>query len=191
MESSTAATVGPPAKAMAGQGDCMLALAAGGLYSDHEFDLTHLAPLRTKLAELGRACVDARFRHGGVILALWFALADYMVARRIEWMIGSCSLPLSQGLHTIAALWRQLSRDHPADPSWSVRPHLPFPLDAYQDNPCAEPPPLLRGYLRLGARLAGPPAWDTDFGCADLPVLLHTADLPARYRRQSPARETS
>ena len=46
-----------------------------------------------------------------------------------------------------------------------------------------EPPALIRGYLRCGARLMGDPAWDPDFNTADLPLMLRTADLPARFRR--------
>jgi putative hemolysin len=42
---------------------------------------------------------------------------------------------------------------------------------------------LIRGYLRCGAKLMGEPAWDPDFNTADLPLLLRTADLPARFRR--------
>jgi putative hemolysin len=47
----------------------------------------------------------------------------------------------------------------------------------------AEPPPLIKGYLRCGARVLGAPAWDPDFNTADLPLLTRTADLPSRYRR--------
>lgn len=159
------------------------AVAAGGLYSDHEFDLASLHALRPRLAELGRACVDARFRHGGVIVALWGALADYMVEQQLEWMIGCCSLPLHQGGHTATALWRELSRSHMADPQWHVRPLLPLPLHLFGGGSAVEPPPLLKGYLRLGAKVLGPPAWDSEFGCADLPVLLSLDSLPSRYRR--------
>jgi putative hemolysin len=159
------------------------AVAAGGLYSDHEFDLTALNVLRPRLAELGRACVDARFRQGGVILALWSALADYMSAQQLEWMIGCCSLPLHNGGRAATALWRELSRSHMADPQWRVCPLLPLPLQMFGDGGPAEPPPLLKGYLRLGARLLGPPAWDSEFGCADLPLLLSLSNLPSRYRR--------
>jgi putative hemolysin len=35
----------------------------------------------------------------------------------------------------------------------------------------------------LGAKLLGPPAWDPDFNTADLPMMMRTQDLPARYRR--------
>ena len=46
-----------------------------------------------------------------------------------------------------------------------------------------EPPALIKGYLRLGARVLGAPAWDPDFNTADLPMFMRMADLPARYRR--------
>ena len=44
-------------------------------------------------------------------------------------------------------------------------------------------PPLIKGYLRLGAQVLGPPAWDPDFHSADLPMLLRLAELPPRYRQ--------
>jgi putative hemolysin len=40
---------------------------------------------------------------------------------------------------------------------------------------------LLRAYLRLGAKVLGPPSWDAAFGSADLPMLMRTAELPPRY----------
>jgi len=46
-----------------------------------------------------------------------------------------------------------------------------------------EPPALIKGYLRLGAKVLGPPAWDPDFNSADLPMLMRIDELPARYRR--------
>ena len=46
-----------------------------------------------------------------------------------------------------------------------------------------EPPALIKGYLRTGARLLGPPAWDPDFNTADLPVMMRLQELPSRYRK--------
>ena len=46
-----------------------------------------------------------------------------------------------------------------------------------------EPPALIKGYLRLGAKVLGAPAWDPDFNTADLPMMMRTADMPARYRK--------
>jgi putative hemolysin len=158
--------------------------AAGGLYAEAEFDLAPLAALRPALAEVGRACVDARYRSGGVIMMMWSALADYMTVNRLAAMIGCCSLPLRDGGYGAAALWRELMESHLAEPSLRVRPRLPYPVELMSGAIAPPAPPLLKGYLRLGARLLGPPAWDPDFNCADLPLLLRSADIQPRYRRR-------
>lgn len=158
--------------------------AAGGLYTDEAFDLAPLQHLRPRLAEIGRACVDARHRHGGVILALWRALAEYMVDRDVSTMVGCCSVPLSDGGRSAASLWRRLSRTRLVEPELQVQPRLPFPVHLLDGHHDAEAPALLKGYLRLGARVMGAPAWDPDFGCADLPLLLQFDDIAPRYRQR-------
>jgi putative hemolysin len=50
-------------------------------------------------------------------------------------------------------------------------------------NLAVEPTALIKGYLRLGAKVLGAPAWDPDFNTADLPMMMHISDLPARYRK--------
>jgi putative hemolysin len=64
-----------------------------------------------------------------------------------------------------------------------VMPRVPFPLDDVPPRTDVEPPALIRGYLRLGTKLLGPPAWDHRFNTADLPMLVSMADLHPRYRR--------
>ena len=156
----------------------------GGLYTETEFDLVRLGAHRSRMAELGRSCVDPSFRSGPVILMLWAALADFMQRNALDLMIGCASVPMRDGGHFAASLWRALSREHLATPDLHVRPRLPLPVEDLRDDLPAEPPPLLRGYLRCGAKLLGPPAWDPDFGTADLPLLLRMADLPESYRRR-------
>jgi len=46
-----------------------------------------------------------------------------------------------------------------------------------------EPPALIKGYIRLGAKILGAPAWDPDFNTADLPMMMRVGDLPRRYRK--------
>jgi putative hemolysin len=158
------------------------ASAAAGLYSDREFDLEPLQPYRARMAELGRACVDARYRHGGVVLALWRALAAYLVERELQTMVGCCSVPLADGGAAAASLWRRLSCTHGVTADLQVTPRLPFPVHLMHSHREADAPALLKGYLRLGARVLGAPAWDPEFGCANLPLLLRLEDVPARYR---------
>ena len=66
---------------------------------------------------------------------------------------------------------------------YQVQPRLPLPIERLDASLDVAPPALIRGYLRLGARVLGAPAWDPDFNTADLPMLMRVADLPTRYRR--------
>jgi putative hemolysin len=160
---------------------------AGSTYSDTEFDLTRLRDLRGRMVELGRSCVHADHRHGGVIMALWGALFEFMDRNRLDTMIGCASIPmLHNGLVTgdvAASIWHQLRQSHLADIQFHVRPRLPLPVEELDHGLSIEPPALIKGYLRLGAKVLGAPAWDPDFNTADLPMMMRTADLPTRYRK--------
>jgi putative hemolysin len=156
---------------------------AGGLYSETEFDLSKLQPLRSRMVELGRSCVDPAWRSGGAIMTLWGALAEFMVRNKLDTMVGCASVGIRDGGHSAASLWEKLSQSHLAAPEWHVTPRLPLPVNELDRTLDAEPPALIKGYLRCGAKLLGAPAWDPDFNTADLPLMMRTADLPARYLR--------
>jgi putative hemolysin len=159
----------------------------GSFYSDTEFDLTRLRSLRERMVELGRSCVHPDHRHGGVIMALWGALAEFMVRNQLDTMIGCASVPmLHNGIvsgDAAASIWRQVEATHLAPIEYHVRPRLPLPIEQLDATLDVEPPALIKGYLRLGAKVLGAPAWDPDFNTADLPMLMRIADLPARYRK--------
>ena len=159
---------------------------AGSTYADGEFDLAPLAPLRSRMLELGRSCVHPQHRQGAVILALWGALAQFMALNDLDSMIGCASVPLSHGGLAAAGIWSRLRRTHLAEPALRISPRLalPLPPEAHLEALDAEPPPLIQAYLRLGARVLGPPAWDPHFNSADLPLLVRLQDLPPRYRRE-------
>ena len=163
---------------------------AGGTYTDGEFDLAPLDGLRPHMVELGRSCVRVGYRSGSVILALWGALAAFMLDNRLDTMIGCASIPMGGGPGCAAApdfwpagIWKNLQRTCLADPPYRVRPLLPLPLGNIAQVQDREAPALIKGYLRLGARVLGPPAWDPDFNTADLPMLMQVADLPPRFRQ--------
>jgi putative hemolysin len=159
----------------------------GSTYSDTEFDLTRLRGMRKRMVELGRSCVHVDHRHGGVIMALWGALFEFMDRNRLDTMIGCASIPmLHNGVVTgdvAASIWHQLRQSHLADIQFHVRPRLALPVEQLDHHLSIEPPALIKGYLRLGAKVLGAPAWDPDFNTADLPMMMRTADLPARYKK--------
>ncbi len=156
---------------------------AGSFYSDTEFDLTRLRPLRDRMVELGRSCVHADHRSGGVILALWGALAQFMERNAMETVIGCASISMRDGGHCAASLWANLRETHLAAPDCQVRPRVPLPVDDLDQSLAVEPPALIKGYLRMGAKVLGAPAWDPQFGTADLAMLTRVADIPDRYKR--------
>ena len=52
------------------------------------------------MVELGRSCVHPDHRHGGVIMALWGALAGFMARNRLDTMVGCASIPMQhEGPH--------------------------------------------------------------------------------------------
>ncbi len=159
----------------------------GSTYSDVEFDLTRLRSLRDRMVELGRSCVHPDYRQGGVIMALWGALAEFMVRNKLDTMIGCASIPmLHNGIvsgDAAASIWQQIKAKHLASIEYHVRPRLPLPVDRLDGSLSVEPPALIQAYLRLGAKVLGAPAWDPDFNTADLPMMMRINDLPTRYRK--------
>jgi putative hemolysin len=154
----------------------------GRLYSESEFDLSRLAHLRESMVEIGRSCVHRDYRQGPAIMLLWAGLAQYMRCNGYRHMVGCASASLADGGAQAAAL-RDSLQGHLADPEYRVFPRLPFPHERFQRAAQCEMPPLIRGYMRLGAQICGEPAWDPDFNTADFLVWLSLERLNPRYAR--------
>ncbi|MER7519519.1 GNAT family N-acyltransferase [Streptomyces sp. NPDC126499] len=161
------------------------AAVAGRLYSESEFDLARLAPIRHDLVEVGRSCVHPAHRNGAVIALVWAGLARYMTRTGHDWLAGCCSVPLADGGTLAAATWDAVRTKHLAPEEYWVTPHRLWTpgATAAPAEGRVELPPLLRGYLRLGAWVCGAPAHDPDFGVADLYVLLSLRRTNPRYLR--------
>ena len=155
----------------------------GRLYSDSEFDLTRLNHLRPKIVELGRSCVHAEYRSGAVIMALWSGLAQYMQKHGYEIMLGCASIPMADGGHFAASLYNSLKNEEMAPIENHVFPRLPLPLNKLNGGLEVEPPPLIKGYLKVGAKICSAPAWDPDFNTADLLTMLRISDINPRYAK--------
>ncbi|MET9054731.1 GNAT family N-acyltransferase [Streptomyces bacillaris] len=159
---------------------------AGRLYAESEFDLGRLAPIRDDLVEVGRSCVHPAHRDGAVIALVWAGLARYMQRSGHTWLAGCCSLPLADGGTLAARSWNTVRTAHLAPEEHWVTPHRLWDAAAHPDagnGSRADLPPLLRGYLRLGAWVCGAPAYDPEFNVADLYVLLSLRRTDPRYLR--------
>lgn len=159
------------------------ALEIGRLYSDSEFDLSRIDHLRPKLVELGRSCVHQDYRSGAVIMALWSGLAQYMQKHDYEIMLGCASIPMADGGHFAASLYNSLDNKQMAPTEFHAFPRLPLPLDKLNGGLDVQPPPLIKGYLKLGAKICSAPAWDPDFNTADLLTMLRLSEINPRYAK--------
>ena len=159
---------------------------AGGFYSQTEFDIAPLLRLPGGLAEIGRTCVHPAYRNGSTIAILWSAIAEFIAEYQINYLFGCASLPLAQpfAYGAVQASAQNLQKRFAAPAEWQVRPLLPLPKVASSEKTRAAPlPPLLKAYLRLGAKICGPPCLDPDFQVADFCVVLATNGLDFRYAR--------
>jgi putative hemolysin len=154
---------------------------AGLLYSDTEFDLSALSRLRGSLVETGRSCVHPDHRGGGVVSLVWAGIARYMLLAGHRYLAGCASVPLADGGSFAAGVWDVVRRKNYAPEDERVEPLHPWDFEGVPRPDRAVLPPLLKGYLRLGANVCGPPAHDPDFGVADFFVLLDLQRVDERY----------
>jgi putative hemolysin len=158
----------------------------GKRYSEGEFRIDALRAIDRDLFEVGRACVHPAYRtgEGAVVLArLWTGLGAYVRENQVKYLAGCASVPLERGTLNLGAMRSQLLRHHAAPEEFRIEPLRGLPS---MGDPCgATPmvPPLLKGYLRLGAWVGGEPAWDPTFDCADFFVLLAVGEISPRYAR--------
>jgi putative hemolysin len=154
---------------------------AGGYYSAGEFDLSRLAHLFNRTVEVGRACVHQNYRNGGTITMLWAGLAKYMQINNYEYMIGCGSVSMSDGGHAAASLYQKLQDDYLSPIEYRVFARNPLPIKSLRTDMQVACPPLIKGYLRLGAYICGAPAWDPYFNTADMLVMLPLSRINPRY----------
>ncbi|WP_280383098.1 GNAT family N-acetyltransferase [Nocardia wallacei] len=173
--------------------------AAGGYYTATEFDLTAMDPEGQRIVEMGRACVVPDHRNGSTLTLMWAGILHYIQLTGYDWVMGCVSVPMRDDPADPAGVNVRGVRDlllakHGGDPRRRVLPYNPVVVDGRTLDDLESParpklPPLLRGYLRLGAEICGEPAHDPDFGVADFVALLGLETINRRYldRLQSAA----
>lgn len=164
------------------------ALAAGGFYSQSEFEMGRLLAAPGRVLEVGRTCVAADRRDGATLSALWSGLAQHARAVQAERLLGCASVAFDPETQALTPLTEHLS-SRLIEEELRVRPLRSAPRDAQDPNGPAKMPPLLAAYLRLGARVCGEPCWDPAFGTADYMIMVPVESLAKRYARRFLGRE--
>jgi putative hemolysin len=161
------------------------ASAAGGFYSQGEFELGFLQGLSGRKMEVGRTCVAPAFRNGTVIATLWSRLAACVVDEGIDYLFGCASIGLDEGPDYARAVMNHLRGNYLSPDAHRVEPRCALPaLGPVTATHTPRLPPLVKAYVSLGARACGEAYWDQDFNCLDVFMLLDVARLEPRYRRR-------
>jgi putative hemolysin len=156
---------------------------AGGFYSQTEFDLTPILAMPGCFAEIGRTCIHTDYRSGATITTLWTGLAAFIAEFKIDYLIGCASIPLGKGGNEARAIFADLSQRYMAAEPLRTKPLIPLPRQDTVAPGEYHLPPLLKAYLRLGAKICGDPYLDMDFNVADLFIIVSTHELTRRYAR--------
>ena len=162
----------------------------GGFYSAGEFDVGSLVARHRglKFLELGRSCVQPPYRNKRTVELLWHGIWTYVLEHRVDVMIGCASLdgtdpdrlalPLSFLHHYARAPepWRTMALPRRylelnRMPKAAVAPKTALQLL----------PPLIKGYLRLGAFVGDGAVIDRQFGTTDVLIILPVSEIKSRY----------
>ena len=162
----------------------------GGFYTQAEYDIAPLVAARPgySFMELGRSCVLKPYRTKRTVELLWHGLWTYIREHGIDVMIGCASFEgTDPGAHRMALSF--LHHYALAPPEWRVKAHKKRYVDMNllpkdQVNAKAalkELPPLIKGYLRLGATIGDGAVIDNQFGTIDVCIILPVEKIDVRY----------
>lgn len=162
----------------------------GGFYSAGEYDIRKILNYPGKLLELGRSCVHEAYRTRPTMQMLWRGIAAYIFQHDIDLMFGCGSLP-GNDPDALALPLTYLYYHHLAPPA--LRPTA---LESrYTDMRRLDPeaidsakarsvlPPLIKGYLRLGAYVGDGAVIDPQFNTTDVCIIVKTELVSEKYYR--------
>ena len=161
-----------------------------GFYSQSEFDVMGLTARNPdkRFLELGRSCVIREYRTRRTLEALWQGNWAYALNHGIDVMFGCASFPGARPYaHALALSF--LNQTAAAGDDWKVRA-IPgrglsmdmMPVEAINPRAALSAmPPLIKGYLRVGALVSEEAVVDAAFGTTDVMVVLPVKQINGRY----------
>ena len=163
---------------------------AGGYYTSSEYDISKLTRFQGEILELGRSCVDPRFRSRTTMALLWRGIAAYVFEHDIQILFGCASLPGCEP-RAHAEVLSYLHHHHQAP--WELRPRaletryvgmdMLSPCEINTKQALCDLPPLIKGYLRLGGWIGDGAVIDTQFNTTDVCVIVRMESLAGKYFR--------
>lgn len=162
----------------------------GQFYSDDEYDLSVLKNSDMNLLELGRSCVLPAYRARPVLNLLWQGIADYITEHKIDLMMGCASLH-GTNVEALSQALSFLYHAHLAPENLRVKalPERYVDMNIVPEDELdrrkvfAELPPLVKGYIRLGAVIGDGAVVDEQFNTTDIFIIVQTHLVTNKYRK--------
>ncbi len=168
-----------------------MATAHGGFYSQGEYDINPLLAAKSRnyeFLELGRSCVLKAYRNRRTVELLWHGVWTYVREHGVDVMIGCASFPgIDPKRHAMALSY--LHHNALAPKEWRVKAHdrlfvnmnmMPA-RDIDAKAALKGMPPLIKGYIRLGAYIGDGAVIDRQFGTTDVLIILPVEAIDSRY----------
>lgn len=163
-----------------------------GFYTQSEYDIAPLVKTRSaagyRFMELGRSCVLKPYRNKRSVELLWHGLWTYVREHKVDVMIGCASFS-GTDVDAHAEALSFLHHNALAPEEWRCRAHEPL----YQSlnrmsadeidmrRALKALPPLIKGYLRLGAFVGDGAVIDEQFQTTDVLIILPVEKIDPRY----------
>lgn len=165
-------------------------------YSSSEFDLSAFLKLSGVKLELSRACVHKNYRSGTAIHLLWRGIAKYMELSKARYLFG-CSSVLTTDIGALHALYSSLIEKKALNDSLDISARREYKIEDFDrwltrfktsaapeaDNQLSVPP-LMRSYLKAGARICAEPALDKKYNCIDFFTVMDLDGLSQSYEKK-------
>ncbi len=160
-----------------------------GFYSAGEFHLDKISRSGRKSVELGRSCVDARYRKGIAMHLLWNGLADYISNHDIAILFGVASFH-GTDVHAISHALSLLHHAYLAPEDLRVTAFgenavsmdiLPYG-EIDKRAAIRQIPPLIKSYLRVGSTVGEGAYVDYGFNTIDVCLVLDTLRMSQKYK---------
>lgn len=160
-------------------------------YTSMEFELNSIFLSPGPHLELGRACIHKNFRKGSVITLLWRGIAEYMNLSNASILFGCSSVKINTPREAAMMYMYLIEKDHVAM-DYFCAPTFKYQMNDFEawflyfnkglneeqrSEVEMQIPSLLKSYLKLGAKIAGQPAFDKEFNCIDFLTILKKENL--------------
>ena len=159
-------------------------------YTSGEYNLDKLIKFSGNILELGRSCVDKNYRNGKTMQLLWSFIAQYVAKYDIKIMFGCASFPgidVNTHSYALSYLYKKYLAPSNIRPIALKERFISMNINNGHENDknfknfISSIPPLIKGYIRLGAFVGDGAVIDHEFNTIDVCIVLPTAKIASRY----------